>query len=148
MIPSFIIVKRAQWPILPPGIFEASISEIHGRYVVNPHRERLFNGLVDALQNLFRSGCQQVFLDGSFVTAKPLPNDYEVAWDPNFVDPNILDPVFLDFSHGTIYQKQKYLGEFFPSTSVELKSGKVFLDFFQNEKDAGVQKGIIKLLKY
>jgi hypothetical protein len=148
MIPSFIIVNGALWPILPPGIYDASISEIEIRYATNSHRKQLFEGLKNALNNLFSSGCQQIFLDGSFVTAKPKPNDYEVAWDPRFVDPNILDPVFLDFTHGTIHQKKKYLGEFFPSTITEAKSGKLFLDFFQIEKNTGTKKGIIRLQKY
>lgn len=148
MIPSFIIVKGALWPILPAGIFDATLSEIQLRYTTNTHRKELFEGLKKALTNLFNAGCQQIFLDGSFVTAKPKPNDYEVAWDPRFVDPNILDPVFLDFSQGTIHQKKKYLGEFFPSTFIEAKSGKIFVDFFQTEKDTGVPKGIIRLQKY
>ena len=148
MIPSFIIVKGALWPILPPGIYDASIDEIELRYATTFHRRALFEGLKNALKNLFDSGCQQIFLDGSFVTAKPKPKDFEVAWDTRFVNPNILDPVFLDFTHGTMPQKKKYLGEFFPSTLTEGKSGKLFLDFFQNEKDTGVQKGIIRLQKY
>lgn len=148
MIPSFIIVKGALWPILPPGIYDASVDEIELRYATTSHRRELFEGLKNALKNLFDSGCQQIFLDGSFVTAKPKPKDFEVAWDTRFVNPNILDPVFLDFTHGTMPQKKKYLGEFFPSTLTEGKSGKLFLDFFQNEKDTGVQKGIIRLQKY
>lgn len=145
MIPSFTIVKAALWPILPPGIHDASIGEIELKYATNTHRKELFAGLENALENLFKAGCQQIFLNGSFVTAKPKPKDYEVAWDPRLVDPNILDPVFLDFSQGTIHQKKKYLGEFFPSTFIEAKSGKIFVDFFQTEKDTGTHKGIIRL---
>lgn len=148
MIPSFIVQKGALWPILPAGVYDASIYEIELRYATSTHRLALFKGLKKALENLFSAGCQQIFLDGSFVTAKPKPDDYEVAWDPRFVDPNILDPVFLDFTYGTIPQKKKYLGEFFPSTFIEAKSGKLFVDFFQTEKDTGNQKGIIRLQKY
>ena len=108
-------------------------------------RHDLLVGLESALANLFGSGCPQIFLDGSFVTAKPFPGDYELVWDPRFVDPLTLDPVFLDFTQGTIYQKQKYLGEFFPSTYIEARSGKPFLDFFQLDKDTGARKGIIRL---
>lgn len=148
MIPSFIVVRGALWPILPPGIHDATIDEIELRYAINSDREELFSGFKKSLSNLFTAGCQEIFLDGSFVTAKPKPKDYEVAWDPRFVDPDRLDPVFLDFSQGTIFQKAKYLGEFFPSTAIEAKSGKVFLEFFQQEKDTGIKKGIIRLQNY
>jgi hypothetical protein len=145
MIPSFVIVPGALWPLLPPGIYDASWNELLARFSSSAKRQELIAGLDRALANLFASGCLQIYLDGSFVTAKPFPGDYEIAWDPRFVDPKVLDPVFLDFSKGTIYQKQKYLGEFFPSTTIESMSGKPFLDFFQIDKDTGVKKGIIRL---
>jgi len=148
MIPSFVIVPGALWPLLPPGIHDATWDDLLARYSSTTKRQDLFKGLESALSNLFGSGCTQIFLDGSFVTAKPYPGDYEVAWDPRYVDPDLLDPVFLDFSNGTIYQKQKYFGEFFPSTATEALSGKTFLDFFQTDRDSGKKKGIIRLQNY
>jgi hypothetical protein len=148
MIPSFKIIPGALFPVLPAGIHEATIAEVELRYTGTPRRKDLFNGLVNGLNNLFGSGCTQAFLDGSFITAKPKPNDYEVCWDPRFVDPNLLDPVFLDFSFGTAFQKLKYLGEYFPSIATETGSGKSFLDFFQTDKETGKQKGIIKIKNY
>src|SRR5258706_12590071 len=124
MIPSFVIVPGALWPLLPPGIYDASWAELSARYNSSHRRQELFKGLEKALANLFGSGCPQIFLDGSFITAKPFPGDYELVWDARFVDPAMLDPVFLDFTSGTFYQKQKYLGEFFPSTYIEAGSGK------------------------
>jgi hypothetical protein len=145
MIPYFVIVPGALWPLLPPGIHDASWDELLAHFSSTHRRQDLFKGLEFALANLFGSGCPQIFLDGSFVTAKPYPGDYEVAWDPRFVNPALLDPIFLDFSNGTVYQKQKYFGEFFPSISIESKSGKPFLDFFQTDRDTGKKKGIIRL---
>ena len=34
-----------------------------------------------ALQNLQQSGCQRIYLDGSFATSKELPGDFDVAWE-------------------------------------------------------------------
>jgi hypothetical protein len=148
MIPSFTLLSGAVWPVLPPGVHEASIDELFVRYAINPTRISLFNGLKIGLDNIFTSGSRQVFVDGSFVTAKPTPGDYEVCWDPYFVDVNKLDPIFLDFTQGTVPQKLKYSGEFYPSIWIELHSGKPFLEFFQTDKDTGLKKGIVKILNY
>lgn len=148
MIPNFIIYSGCSWPLLPPGIHDAGLDEIYNRFVTNGRRRDLFDGLTRALDNLFLSGCPEIFLDGSYVTEKPFPNDYEVCWNASFVDPNLLDPVFLDFSNQREKQKQKYLGEFFPALATERASGKSFLDFFQTDKETGNAKGIIRVLNF
>lgn len=148
MIPDFINVVNSSWPLLPPGIYDSTLTEVFKRYAINARREALFHGMKRALDNLFKSGCSQVYLDGSYVTAKPLPNDYEICWDPRFVNPYVLDPVFLDFSNGTHPQKRKYLGEFFPATSIEGNSMRPFLNFFQTDKETGKAKGIIRLFNH
>ncbi|GGC42378.1 hypothetical protein GCM10011386_38220 [Parapedobacter defluvii] len=148
MIPDFTHGSGLIWPVLPPGIWDASILDIERRFAINERRIYLFDGLKAALQNLFEAGSPQVFLDGSYVTEKPLPNDYELCWDTDNVDPNILDPVFLTFEHGRKEQKEKYFGEFFPTLMIEGNSGKPFLDFFQIDKISGMRKGIVRLQNY
>jgi hypothetical protein len=148
MIPDFITYPGALWPLLPPGVHDADMDEVYTRLVLNERRRDLFTGLEQGLDNLFASGCPEVFLDGSYVTAKPLPNDYEVVWDARYVDPAILDAVFLDFSNKRARQKSKYLGEYFPSTMAEGMSGKTFLEFFQNDRETGKRKGIIRVTNY
>lgn len=148
MIPSFIIVPGTLWPILPAGVFDATFDEVEIRYAINDKRRFLFEGLVRASDNLFKSGCQQIFLDGSYVTAKPEPEDFDALWDPRFVDPSKLDPLFLDFAQGTKNQKTKYFGEFFPSSIREGGSNLSFYDFFQTEKYTGVRKGMIRIINH
>jgi hypothetical protein len=148
MIPSFVVIPGALWPILPAGVFDASIDEVEKRFATTDKRRKLFVGLSKAADNFFLSGCQQIFLDGSFVTAKPAPSDYDALWDPRFVNPALLDPVFLDFTHGTGPQKKKYLGEFFPVTLTEGASRKSFFEFFQIEKQSGSPKGIVRISNY
>lgn len=148
MIPDFINDTSLLYPILPPGIWDADIYEIEKRFATNKRRVELFSGLKNSLDNLFRAGCPQIFLDGSYVTDKPQPNDFEISWDTAFVDPDLLDPVFLVFDNGREAQKNKYLGEFFPSIMVEGFTGKPFLEFFQFDKHSGQKKGIIRLKNY
>ena len=57
-------------------------------------------------------------LDGSFVTAKPVPGDYDGAWETEGVDPGRLDPVLLDFRNGRAAMKAKYLGDLFPASAL------------------------------
>lgn len=87
-------------------------------------------------------------MDGSFVTIKAVPNDFDVAWDPNGVDLprlKILEPVFFDFFNSRAAQKAKFFGEFFPSSASADPAGNTFLEFFQIDKHTGNQKGIIAL---
>jgi hypothetical protein len=85
------------------------------------------------------------FLDGSFVTAKEFPADYDACWDAIGVRIEDLDPVLLDFSRRRSAQKAKFFGELFPAQSqAEATSPyQAFLDFFQHDKDSGNKKGII-----
>jgi hypothetical protein len=84
-------------------------------------------------------------LDGSFVTAKPDPEDYDCAWDVVGVDPHLLDPVLLDFRNQRAAQKAKFQGEFFPASSIaDPRTGQTFLQFFQQDRN-GQPKGIVAL---
>lgn len=83
-----------------------------------------------------------MYLDGSFVTEKHHPNDFDAAWDPAYVDPNKLDPVLLDFKYQRAAQKLKYGGEFFIATS-PAAMGIDYLEFFQQDRDTGLRKGIL-----
>ena len=128
---------------LPPGIHDADWSEVAGRFGGNSHRSRLVAGLLAACRNLAGAGCCLVLLNGSFVSAKPLPNDYDGAWETVGVDPERLDPVLLDFSNGRAAMKSKYLGELFPATS-SAEPGVLFHDFFQSDRN-GTPKGIVRI---
>jgi hypothetical protein len=91
-----------------------------------------------------RAGCRTAYINGSFVTGKPRPNDYDLCWSIDGVDPERLDPVLLDFSaQGRRAMKTKYLGDLFPAEIPEGASGKAFLDFFQTDRRTGEPKGIV-----
>ncbi|NMC46565.1 MAG: hypothetical protein GYA52_06985 [Chloroflexi bacterium] len=143
MIPEFVDIGGV-WKVLPPGIHETNLEEISTRFVINEKRKELFQGLLSACKSLKMAGCMTIFLDGSYVSDKPNPGDYDVCWSPQNVDTQKLDPVFLDFSNGRKNQKLKYGGEFFPSS--EMADGvRVFVDFFQIDKETGLKKGLLKI---
>jgi hypothetical protein len=131
--------------LLPAGIHHANWAEIVARFVISPRRTWLLEGLLNALKMLRTAGCQVVYIDGSFVTAKADPEDYDGLWDAVGVTGAKLDPILLDFSAARLKQKLKYRGEFFPLQAVEDKLGITFLEFFQICKASGAPKGIIRL---
>jgi hypothetical protein len=129
--------------LLPPGIHSASWAEVEARFGFNAHRQWLLGGARRAFLALHVAGCSSGYLDGSFVTSKVLPGDYDACWSGAGVDPNLLDPTLLDFTHGRRNMKAKYLGDLFPAELQEGASGRLFLDFFQIDKLTGGAKGIV-----
>jgi len=90
------------------------------------------------------SGCSCVWLNGSFVTAKEEPGDFDAVWSPSGVDRLRLGQEageILDFSDRRAAQKARFGGEFFPNV-VEGASGTQFAAFFQTDRD-GTSKGIV-----
>ena len=143
MIPAFINLPGAPWPVLPPGVHRATMNDIHSRFAHTFHRQLLFQGLSKALRSLLSVGCERLYLNGSYVTSKPRPEDYDACWDPAGVNEQALDPVFMTFNQGRMAQKARFGGEFFPSTTLAGTSGKNFLDFFQTDRHTLQPKGII-----
>ncbi len=131
--------------LLPPGIHWATWGEIVERFGSSPWRQQLLAGLRRALENLRDAGCRTVYINGSFVTSRDAPGDFDGCWDEQGVDPDALDPVLLTFDPGRATQKAKYLGELFPATALAATEGLSFLDFFQTDKDTGERKGIIAI---
>ena len=129
--------------LLPPGVHRAEWDEVAQRFGENPHRQVLLRALKRALQALRAAGCVEAYLDGSFVTSKTLPADYDLCWSLLGVDPTRLDPVLLTFDNGRRAMNAKYLGDLFPAEIPEGASGKLFVDFFQIDKDTGAAKGIV-----
>lgn len=145
MIPPLITLTGAAWDVLPPGVHPASLDEVHAAFATNARRSDLFEGLIEALMRLKFAGCRTVYLDGSYVTGKPHPGDFDVCWDPTGVDRAKLDSVFLDFRNGRAAQKAAFKGEFFPSAMTCADVGRTFLDFFQLDRFTGKQKGIVSI---
>ena len=94
-----------------------------------------------ALDSLSRAGCQTVYIDGSFVTDKEVPNDFDACWEETGVAPELLDPVLLRFDAGRAAQKARYLGELFPASIGATADGMSFREFFQTDRETGRAEG-------
>lgn len=128
--------------LLPPGVHHAAWDEIVARFGVTAHRRRLLAGMRRALTELKVAGCTCAYLDGSFVTEKERPADFDICYETRGVDPGLLHPVFLDFSSKRAAQKTRYLGEMFPAHSAA-SVGYSFFQFFQQDSESGAPKGIV-----
>lgn len=140
MIPPFDATGK-----LPAGIHAVGWPEFAAHFGFSDRRRRLLGGLEAALRSLSDAGCTLAYVDGSFVTAKKEPGDFDACWGVAGVDPDRLDPVLLDFSDGRAAQKVRYGGELFPAELPEGLSGRTFLEFFQADRDTGAAKGIVSI---
>lgn len=128
--------------VLPDGEHPATWPEVASAFGKGARRRTLLGGLLLACRALGAAGCAQLWLDGSFVTSKTVPGDYDACWNADGVDPDRLDPVLLDWStSGRLLMKAKYLGDLFIA-GVESGSGLPFVDFFRKDRD-GALKGIV-----
>lgn len=130
---------------LPPGIHWATWPEIVERFGFTTYRKELLDGLKRALDVLHVAGCHTVYLDGSFATAKPVPNDFDACWLRDDVDVEALDPELLDFKNARAAQKRRYGGELLPIHSRRISGKSSLLTFFQTNRETGSAKGILAL---
>jgi hypothetical protein len=130
---------------LPAGVHESTWGELVARYGWTPHRLNLLAGLKSALDALRAAGCRRAYVDGSFVTAKAQPDDFDGCWDVDGVDLSRLDPVLQTFTQRRAAQKQKYGGEMFPADWPADAHGTSFLSFFQRDRMSGHPKGIVAI---
>lgn len=143
MIPALVTLAGSPWAVMPSGLHPASLREIEARFAINVSRRAQFDGLIAALRSLRAAGCVRAFLDGSFVSAKPAPGDFDACWDPAGVDLAQLDPVLLTFDNQRAAQKAKFKGEFFPSSVPADQVGTTFIEFFQVDRFTGAPKGLL-----
>lgn len=143
MIPELTDIG-SPWPVLPPGEHDATLDDIQQVFAQTPQRKQLFEGLKRGVEALRHAGCRKVYVDGSFVTGKPEPGDYDACWDTAGVDDTKLDRVLLDFTNRRRRQKKKFMGEFFPSAALA-DGQRTFVAYFQKDRYTDKPKGIIRV---
>ena len=66
--------------LLPMGIHRTTWDEVAATFRNTPWRRRPLGGVEMAIDGLRRAGCLTVYIDGSFVTDKNVPNDFDACW--------------------------------------------------------------------
>ena len=129
---------------LPPGLHKATWQEIAQKYGYTGHRKKMLQGLKRALDNLKQAGCKRAYLDGSFITRKRKPGDFDLCWQIDGVNGELLDPILRDRKYllpPREKQKKRYLGDILPTRKHPPEWD--LLTFFQLDKHTNKQKGII-----
>ena len=108
---------------LPKGIHETTWQEINERLSFSPHRIKLLEGLWDVIQDLREVGCQEIYIDGSFVKYILEPNDIDICYS-------------------------EYQCEILPSKGLLIDEDDkpyYWLEYFQKTKKSDQEKGILNL---
>jgi hypothetical protein len=127
--------------ILPPGVHKATTTEVEEKLGFTRRRKQLLDGLKAASELMVRCGVSRLYLDGSFVTEKPIPGDIDGCYDVSEeTDLGAMYPIFPP----SAFEKSK--SEFgihmFPANTVEKGSGQPFLKFFQKDRE-GNERGVV-----
>lgn len=131
--------------LLPPGVHKATLEELREKLGFSRRRMVLINGLEGALALMFGCGVRRVYMDGSFVTDKPRPNDIDGCYDVEpGVDVSSMAPIWPLTHQNRVRSKERFGVEFFPADIIEAGSGQPFLRFFQEDRE-GNPKGVVAM---
>ena len=90
------------------------------------------------------AGCPRVWIDGSFVTAKPHPADYDICWELEGVEYERVPKTLFIMEEGRAAQKAWSGGEWI-GIRENSPSGRVWLGNFQIDFRTGRAKGFVVL---
>ena len=100
------------------------------------------------MTKLKAAGCRIIYIDGSFVTSKVKPEDYDACWEDDGVPLEYVksvDPVLYNLAIGRNDQKNLYGGDIFPASYPADEAGNPYIDFFQFDSRTNTRKGIIAI---
>lgn len=135
---------------LPEGVHTATLEEVIERFLFSKKRETLIIGLKRLIDFCLSKKINILFLNGSFISRKLNPTDYDVCYTTNHPDKNtILKEVESSFRHGDL--EEKFGCQIFYAYSIADSKNNCFIDFFQQRKEEArkrkpKKKGIIKLI--
>ena len=142
MIPTF-----TRQGFLPPGIHQATLDEFKERFVIfqrSDRRCRIFAQLEKLLDQAVRTRIvKRILIAGSFVSAKPEPNDFDCIV---VLDPSIVGKPLQPFEYQLVSRKMAqrlFRGDVMPAldNSTALQA---YLEFFQTARD-GQRIGIVEI---
>ncbi|MBS1055022.1 DUF6932 family protein [Gluconobacter kondonii] len=130
---------------LPEGIHHADWEEFESRFRCSVRRRKILKRIILFSTMMKKAGCKKIYIDGSFVTDKRHPNDWDGCFCTCGLNYDYLDPILLDLGKNRSNIQDKYMCDIFPDNCLEGESGMLFLDFFQQKKGSFSKKGIILL---
>lgn len=133
---------------LEDGIYDMTIDEVREKFCFTEIRKWLFEGLLIAIEHLRKVGCTTIYLDGSFVTKKRNPTDYDMCWDDtgfNLINVKKICPELLDPGWKNKKMLERYRGEVIPMNNTNPVTGINYFSLFTKDKENATTKGIIRV---
>ena len=130
--------------ILDPGKHKMTWKEFYGFFSFSERRKELLEGLGKVVNILREIGVTRIYIDGSFVTNKLEPDDWDACFESSVpVSNNLKYP----FKNGKA-QKKLYKGHVFDAQWEADEFGTKYLEYFQQMKEnSAIKKGIVELIK-
>ena len=132
---------------LDPGIHKMTWEEFYAFFSFSERRIELLKGLEKVVAILREIGATHIYIDGSFVTNKLDPKDWDACYDCPLSQLDKLARIYP--FHSKEEQKRLYKGElYFAGHSPFFINRDVsYLDFFQKRKEnPALKKGIVELI--
>lgn len=137
--------------LLPAGVHECTVEEIEvsfGHFLASDRRPRLFRDLQRYVQEARTAEIGKfLIVNGSYVTAKPDPNDIDVLLvlrdDVDFGEPV---PPFVYNSRSKRYVKREYGLDFYPAFEGDETYSRMLEVFVQVRNMPAEQKGVLKVV--
>lgn len=134
--------------LLPPGEHEATLEDVERQFGgPSVQRRKAMKGLRHVIRELQGRGVTDVWIDGSFTTAKPRPRDVDVVYlRPRGANLSKWGE-FANTPKMRELRKRKYLVDLLLGPGFEIMPNgqvKSLIEFFQSDRQ-GRPKGVIKL---
>ena len=131
---------------LKPGIHELTWDEFEQMYSIDEVRIEFIARMKELIKMLKEAGCKKIYINGSFITKKKRPGDYDLLWeDGDHIDYDKLDPIIRYPWNHEEGRKKKFKGDIYPAGIIASQvPSQTFLEFFQKTRD-GREKGIIMI---
>lgn len=128
---------------LDPGIHTMTWEEFFIEFSFSPKRKVLLEGLKKVVDILKATGCSNVYIDGSFISSRLEPNDWDACFE---CAPTVIREVYKEFPLLDIKeQKKTYGGELYPASTEADAYRTPYLEFFQQITGTPFKKGIIRI---
>lgn len=141
-------MKFNTYGYLPEGIHTITWEDFENEFGFSPRRQMLMKGLYEVIQILKQCGCEAIFIDGSMVTDKLEPDDWDACFKGDeeafhrlyAIDENL---VLDDYAKETVRKQNIKVNSIL--LMPRPKETYVILIFFQRVKGCKRKKGIIKI---
>lgn len=141
MIPDFYIYDNVGY--LPEGLHNAKWLEFKEKFGFSFKRQKILSGILSFGRLIKLAGGKKIYIDGSFVTNKKIPKDWDGCYCMCGLNMSIANKLMQNTNREKI--KREYLGDVFAEDCIEASCGLPFIDFFQRIRGTDKKKGIIIL---